>query len=210
MLSLDGLIYRLPALIISLTIHELSHGLMAYKFGDPTAKNAGRLTLNPLKHLDVLGTLMILFGPFGWAKPVPFNPFYFKGDRKTKTTLVALAGPVSNLILVLISAVIYALLFLVLSEGNYLMGLLIALIQINISLMIFNLVPVPPLDGSKILAGFLPDRAVEKFYKLERYGFIILLVLIVTGALNWVLTPVFTGMYNLVFSLMNFIVSLVI
>jgi Zn-dependent protease len=209
-LDLEGLIYRLPAIIIALTVHEFSHGYTAFKLGDPTAKNMGRLTLNPLAHLDFLGTLMIIFGPFGWAKPVPFNPFYFHGARKKKTTLVALAGPLSNLILAFIAAFLLILFAVLLPPysalGVHIEQFLVYLLFINIALAIFNLIPVPPLDGSKILAGFLPDYMEEKLYALEKYGFIILLVLIVSGALGFIFTPLISGIFNLISAMINSII----
>lgn len=162
-------------IIFSAIIHEYSHGWMAYRLGDPTAKNAGRLTLNPLAHIDLWGTvllpliLMIFFRFFiGYAKPVPFNPYNFR-DYKKGTALVGLAGPGSNLLLALILGLIIRFL------GNF--GVLTALspflafiVLINIWLALFNLIPVPPLDGSKILYGFLPDRWQGPLNAMEAIG----------------------------------------
>lgn len=210
MLDLDWsrLLISFPAIIIALTFHEFSHGYVAYKFGDPTAKNAGRLTLNPIKHLDPLGTLMLLFLRFGWAKPVPVNPFFFTGDRRSKMALVAIAGPVSNLILALISALIMG--FMAAFAAGNTINLIIfrfldQLVLINIVLAVFNLLPVPPLDGSKILGGFLPPALEEKYYRIERYGFLILMLLIISGLLSKILIPLITGMYSLLMTFINWL-----
>jgi len=178
----------LPVLIFSVIIHENAHGLMALALGDKTAKNAGRLSLNPLKHADPFGSLIlpimsrILFGwPIGYAKPVPINPHYFKNQR-VGMLLTALAGPVSNLILAFAAAFL-------LKTGITLGGLLEAAIIINAVLAIFNLMPVPPLDGSKVLAGVIPGRWLGSYYRLERYGIIIIFILVFMfpGALSSVL-----------------------
>ncbi len=203
MLNIDWsrLLFSFPAIIIALTFHEFSHGFIAYKFGDPTAKNAGRLTLNPIKHLDPLGTFMLLFLRFGWAKPVPVNPYYFSGDRRSKMALVAIAGPTSNIILAVISAISMVAMasFAAPTTINiYFYNLLDQMVFINIILAVFNLLPLPPLDGSKILGGFLPGHLEEKYYQIERYGYLILMVLIISGVLSRILTPMVIGMYTLI------------
>lgn len=185
------LIYLIPVVLLSLTLHELSHAYFSYRLGDPTAKNLGRLTLNPLKHLDILGTLMILLSPngFGWAKPVPINPAYY-GDRKKGTMLVSLAGPLSNIFLALVFAVpLYyiKIKFNVPDDQRFLSSFdyravifnfsSLAFI-INIGLAVFNILPVPPLDGSKILSGILPSRYYFKMMEYENYIGIIFLVVI--------------------------------
>lgn len=180
-LSLERLIYVLPAIIIALTFHEYAHAKVAYAFGDPTAKEAGRLTLNPFKHLDLMGTLLLVLAGFGWAKPVPINPMYFSGNRKGKILLVSLAGPLTNLAEALVATGILALIWHFVPYGsvsNYLFNLLYYFMFINIVLAIFNFIPIPPLDGSKILAGLLPDKCFNFILGLERYGFLILLVLV--------------------------------
>ena len=160
-IDLSRLLYSVPAIILCLTFHEWAHGFVAYKFGDPTAKMAGRLTLNPLKHLDPLGTLMLIFARFGWAKPVPVNPNNFQGDRRSKMTVVAMAGPLANLLFAVVSTVF---LYLIVDYAPYnsffvyLYNLTSELVWINIILAVFNLLPIPPLDGSKILGGFLPAK----------------------------------------------------
>lgn len=209
--SLEKLIYIIPAVIIALTFHEYAHAFVAYRFGDPTAKNAGRLTLNPLKHLDPIGTLLLIFASFGWARPVPINPLYFKGKRKTKVLWVSLAGPLMNLILAFIAAAILSLLVnrilpntsYVSSDSlyyflNYIVNLIYYLMYINIILAIFNFLPIPPLDGSKILAGLLPDRLADKVFLLDRYGFVILIILLFTNALDIIFNPLIGGLYKIV------------
>jgi Zn-dependent protease len=176
-------------LIPSITAHEFMHAYAAYRLGDPTAKNAGRLTLNPLKHVDPFGTvllpLLLAFsgGPiFGYAKPVPVNPRYFKDLRKGDL-ITGVAGPAANLVLALFGAALAwaaipaSAASQSLGQGMYLVGFLLA--ETNLVLMFFNLIPVPPLDGSSIIPVFLPDRALPGWYNLQRYSFGILLVLMV-------------------------------
>ena len=205
-IDLSRLLYSVPAIILCLTFHEWAHGFVAYKFGDPTAKMAGRLTLNPLKHVDPLGTLMLIFARFGWAKPVPVNPYNFQGDRRSKMTMVAMAGPLANLLFAVVSTVF---LYLIVDYAPYnsffvyLYNLTAELVWINIILAVFNLLPIPPLDGSKILGGFLPAKWEAAYYKIERYGFLILFVFILTGLSGKILTPLVYGMYNLIVTLIG-------
>ena len=170
------------AIIIAISVHEFSHAACAYALGDPTAKYEGRLTLNPLAHLDLWGTLLLLFVGIGWGKPVPFNPYNLKNQRYGPA-LVALAGPGSNLVLIIIFGLILKFIYpwLGLGTENALYIFLSVLIFINISLMIFNLVPVPPLDGSKLLLAVLPSRLDNVKIFLERYGFLILILFIILG-----------------------------
>ena len=182
-LSLERLLLIIPAIILALTFHEYAHARVAYSFGDQTAKNAGRLTLNPLKHLDPVGTLLLIFAGFGWAKPVPINPYYFQGNRKKKVLAVSVAGPLMNLLEAVVGAAILFLLLHLLGNSSskvsyYLILFFYYYVQINVVLAIFNLLPIPPLDGSKILAGFLPDRQYGIVIALERYGFLFLLALV--------------------------------
>jgi len=179
------LILRLPGLLLAIVVHEFSHGYMAYMLGDNTAKEAGRLSLNPLKHLDLAGFIFLLLFRFGWAKPVPINSINFK-NRKRGTILVSLAGPLSNFFLAIVIGYI-------LSEdivSNYiLLNILIVALWYNIMLGVFNLLPFPPLDGSKILASLLPTKFEYLFYKYERYLYIILIVLIITDTIDKILSP---------------------
>lgn len=194
------LLYGIPVILISLTLHELAHGFVAYKFGDPTAKNQGRLTLNPIKHLDVIGTLMLLIANFGWAKPVPVNPFYFQGNRRRAMMFVALAGPVTNFILSYLSLWGWkGVAFGWLPHSEYLLSFFNQMVFTNLYLGIFNLLPVPPLDGSKILAGFGNDQFAQSVYKLEQYGPLILLILIVTDLTDKILLPIGDALLHLEF-----------
>ncbi len=201
--SITSIIATLLAVLLAITFHETAHGFVAYKLGDPTAKNQGRLTLNPLAHLDPVGALMMFIAGFGWAKPVPVNPFFFNGDRTKGMMLVSVAGPVTNLLLSFIAYFIYA------AGGGFvtvpfLNVFLTQMIVLNIYLAIFNLIPVPPLDGSKILAGFLPRAAAYKYLTtVEQYGFIILLVLIVFNITDMILVPIANFVLNL-FSMILF------
>ncbi len=201
--SITSIIATLLAVLLAITFHETAHGFVAYKLGDPTAKNQGRLTLNPLAHLDPVGALMMFIAGFGWAKPVPVNPFFFNGDRTKGMMLVSVAGPVTNLVLSFVAYFIYA------AGGGFvtvpfLNVFLTQMIVLNIYLAIFNLIPVPPLDGSKILAGFLPRAAAYKYLTtVEQYGFIILLVLIVFNITDMILVPIANFVLNL-FSMILF------
>ncbi len=182
--NLDRLLYITPAIILGLTFHEFAHGLTAYVLGDRTAYHQGRLTLNPLPHLDILGLIMLYFAGFGWAKPVPVNPYNLKGDKHRGILLVSLAGPLANLVLAIICAVLLGAFFIGYQSLSKFMQMLII---INCNLAIFNLLPIPPLDGSKILTGAIPGSS--KFvYNLEQYGVIVLVLLLVTGIFGKILT----------------------
>lgn len=195
--SLEDYLLMIPVLLISLTIHEYSHGYVAYKLGDPTAKDAGRLSLNPLRHLDPVGTLMMIIARIGWAKPVPINPSYFK-DPKKGTILVSIGGPLSNLLMAFIGVILFEITY-VISYANivagetfviYYMNFLVLFFSVNINLAVFNLLPVPPLDGSKILSGILPTEVYFKYMQKERIiGIIfIMIVMVFPTALSRVLS----------------------
>lgn len=175
-----SLFYIVPAAIIAIVLHELAHGLVSYALGDPTPKLDGRLSLNPAKHLDLIGAICLILFKFGWAKPVIINPSYYK-NKKWGIALVSLAGPVMNFSIAFISALIYYLFYYfgiseILLEIPYMFFGYLALI--NIGLGLFNLIPIPPLDGSKILTALLPDRAYYQYMKYQRYGSFFLLGLI--------------------------------
>ncbi len=197
------LLYGIPVILISLTFHELAHGFIAYKLGDPTAKDQGRLTLNPIKHLDPIGTLMLLIANFGWAKPVPVNPFYFQGNRRRAMMLVALAGPVMNFILSYLSLWGWKWIAFGGVDSEYLMKFFSQMVTTNLYLGIFNLLPVPPLDGSKILAGFGSDSFAQGVYRFEQYGPLILLILIVTDLTDKILVPIADALMHLEFILVG-------
>ena len=191
-----ALLLFLPALIIAITIHEFAHAFLADRLGDPTPQLQGRLSLNPLKHLDPVGSLMLLFFRFGWGKPVEFDPYNLRHPRRD-AALISLAGPAVNLVLATLLALI-----LKFSPSSLFSVFLIPIILININLAIFNLLPVPPLDGAKILYGFLPrDWADEYNDFMGRYGTILLILLIIliggsSLAINLIL-PVINAISNL-------------
>jgi len=195
------MLYRIPALILAITLHEAAHAFMAYRLGDSTAKDQGRLSLNPLKHLDPLGTLALLIFRFGWAKPVPVNPMYFRGDRRRGMFLVGLAGPATNFILAFVS--MFLLSTSPLFRDGHLGGIIVQLYWYNLLLGIFNLFPLPPLDGSKVFAYFLPRQTAYKLSQLDQYGPLILILLIFTGALSTILGPLFNVAHNVISTLVS-------
>ena len=184
----------IPAVLLAIILHELAHGYTAYRLGDPTARNMGRLTLNPLKHLDPIGALCMIFFHFGWAKPVPINSRFFK-NKKRDVALTALAGPLTNFLLSLLSAPIYLMLkrgyinaVLGGESDAFITGLILSLYYffyyfhiVNLGLCLFNLIPIPPLDGSRILFTFLPAKYYFSVMRYERYFPLALLLVIFAG-----------------------------
>ena len=168
-------------LLYSVVIHEVAHGWVAYRMGDPTAKRAGRLSLNPLKHLDVIGTLMLFLAGFGWAKPVPVNINNI-ADRRKGLIFVSSAGILANILIAFVSLIVYRLL----RQPSIGLATLITyyVANINITLAALNLIPIPPLDGSKILMGFVPERTQYLLARIEPYGFFILIGLLYLGLLD--------------------------
>jgi Zn-dependent protease len=189
-LPIEVLILLIPVLLFALVFHEYSHAWMANRLGDPTAKYQGRLTLNPAAHLDIFGSLMILFVGFGWAKPVPVDDRYLKNPR-VDMMKIAFAGPAANLLLGFVSG----MLIRILGNQGALTAVLMLFTQINIMLAVFNLIPIPPLDGSRIFSGLMIRRNPELTYKLEMYGPQILMGLIMIGyftgisILWWFMSP---------------------
>lgn len=176
----------IPAILVAITFHEYAHGKTAALLGDSTPEAQGRLSLNPLRHLDPLGALMLLLVGFGWAKPVQVNPYYFKTDRRKGMFYVALAGPLMNLVLAYLSAVALR----IFPPINIIGLFFFYLLWYNTMLAVFNLIPLPPLDGSKILSGLLSPRYLSTYYKIESYGPFILILLLATGILNQILQPI--------------------
>lgn len=212
--SKEGLLtflYTLPALLLSLSIHEYAHAWVAYKLGDINQKIKGRLTLNPFAHIDPIGFLSIMLIGVGWGKPVSVDDRAFK-DSKKGMMLTALAGPMSNLLLAIFVTIILKLLMvfglanpmLESKTGEIIISILMYIIQFNIVFCVFNLIPIPPLDGSKVLAYFLPQRARGFMYTLERYSFFIIMIIYFTNLTTYIITP---G-YNLVLKLINWILML--
>lgn len=184
----------LPGLFVAIIFHELAHGYTAYKLGDPTAKQAGRLTLNPIAHIDPIGFLSMLIFRFGWAKPVPINSRYFK-NRKIDTILVSIAGPISNFIIAIIAGLIVTSGVI---KNNVILEMIIITLWYNIMLGVFNLLPFPPLDGSKILASILPTKYEYMFYKYERPLHLILIILIISNTIDKILSPLINMSLNLI------------
>ncbi|MCK5061066.1 site-2 protease family protein [Candidatus Parcubacteria bacterium] len=194
------IIFQIIVLIFSAIIHEYMHGWMADRLGDTTAKDAGRLTLNPLPHIDPFGSILvpgilILSGAgfvFGWAKPVPYNPYNLR-DVKYGSAKVAAAGPLANLI----TAIFFGLILRFFPIVDPMLVLFLSIIvQINLLLMIFNLVPIPPLDGSKVIMPFLPHSVQQKFAQLERYGMILVILFIMVGFS--IIIPIINFLFRLI------------
>ncbi|PLX20629.1 site-2 protease family protein [Candidatus Parcubacteria bacterium] len=204
-MDIQIIIFSVIVLIYSAIIHEYMHGWMAERLGDNTAKDEGRLTLNPIPHIDINGSIILPFililtgAPFvfGWAKPVPYNPNNLR-DRIYGGAKVALAGPMANLIVAVFFGLLLRLIFITqpFFVNQLLVNFLVVIVQINLLLMVFNLVPIPPLDGSKIIMPFLPYEWKIRFLKMEQYGFILVLAFVVVGFS--LIVPVIEGLFKLI------------
>lgn len=197
--NIDLLLIQAPVILLSLTIHEYYHAWTANKLGDPTAQMRGRLTLNPIAHLDIFGTILMFLVGFGWAKPVPINPMNFK-DPKKGTFLVAIAGPLSNLVTAVVAGLALRYLLPQLDSGAISPGggfsifiiILVLAVVYGIALAVFNLIPIPPLDGSRVMYAILPDKYLRTYSRFEPYGvmFLFLLFIFGSGVFRYLLYPV--------------------
>lgn len=215
--QLMGLLLSAPGVLIAITFHEFAHGYAAYKLGDNTAKNQGRLSLNPFAHLDPIGTLMLLVAGFGWGKPVEVDPRNYtrKISMEKGEAIVSAAGPLMNFILAIIFTLIYCAIykfasatFLVSTVGGIIMLLISSTISINIGLGVFNLIPLPPLDGSKIIMPFLPYKAKQFFINNEQIFYIVFVLLWITGLAGIIITPAINGISKGIFALGKLIFGL--
>ena len=204
-MDIYGIAVQIVVLVFSVIVNEVSHGFAAYKLGDPTAKREGRLTLNPLPHIDpFMSILMPVFLIFthagfiiGGAKPIPINPLYFSHHRRD-IMLTSLAGPGSNLLLGLVCALLLKVISVVPAAQLPAVEMLLSYgLLINVGLAVFNLIPIPPLDGSKVLAFFLPARMEEAYYRIEPFGIFIIMALMFTGMFNYIFPPIFHFVMNL-------------
>lgn len=196
--NITTIIANIPALLIGFAFHEYAHAWVANRLGDPTPRSQGRLSLNPFVHLDLFGTIMALLFRFGWAKPVMTNPQYFRGDKQKGLMLVAIAGSIVNLMIAFVAMFLW---FLSMSWiqtsvwGSIISLMFQSIILMNLGLGIFNLLPIPPLDGFTVLGGLLPRRFAPQLQLLEQYGMIILILVLFTGVLGKVLSPAVIGIY---------------
>lgn len=218
--SLFYLLLSIPGVLIAITFHEFAHGFAAYKLGDTTAKDEGRLSLNPLDHLDPIGTVMLIFAGFGWGKPVHVNPRNYtrRMSMEKGEAIVSIAGPLMNLLLAIVFTIITFVVAKATNTGIFLselgigistanttlsiiMQILISVVTINIGLGVFNLIPLPPLDGSKVIMPFLPYKAKQWFMNNEQIFYIIFVVLFITGLAGRIISPVIDwvtmGIFNL-------------
>ena len=194
---LDILLSILPAMVC-ITFHEMCHGLTAYALGDDTAKRAGRLTLNPIRHIDLYGLVMLAVFHIGWAKPVPVNMYRFKNPKRGMA-VTALAGPVSNVLLTVVVMFLFGFTYyplLGLNYGHYVIYVIRTTAYMSIGLAVFNLLPIPPLDGSKVLFSVIPSELYEKLMRYERYGMLLLIVLVFTGVLGNPLSSLISWCYG--------------
>ncbi|PLR96646.1 site-2 protease family protein [Bacillus sp. T33-2] len=194
--------YVVVTLMIAFTVHEFAHAFVAYKFGDPTAQKQGRLTLNPARHLDPIGTILIFIAGFGWARPVPVNRFFFKNPRLAGI-LVSVAGPLSNFLMVLLAFTVgYALSATGVGEGSpeFILDFLDTFIWLNLVLFVFNLLPFPPLDGYRVIEDLAPAHIRPRMTQWENYGALIFLILVITPLDQYTIHPIFNlvlpGLYN--------------
>lgn len=200
-MNIIGMLISVVCRLIAITGHEVAHGFVSYKLGDPTPRREGRLSFNPMAHLDLMGTLLMLLTGFGWAKPVSVDPRYYR-DTKKGMALVAIAGPLANLLMAFAGLLLYAIIFAInVKTGalsmltSFLSEFSISFAITNLSFMVFNLIPIPPLDGSRILGMFLSNSAYYKLLQYERYSLILIMALSLSGAFS----AIIGGGVNLIF-----------
>ncbi len=210
-IDIKTLIIDVLITLVALSGHEMAHGLVSYKLGDPTPKRDGRLTMNPLAHLDPIGTIMMVFFHFGWAKPVMVNPAYYR-DRKKGMALVAFAGPAANLVMAMASMLLLGAMIVISAHVRIpeaVSSVIIYALQLfairNIGLAVFNLIPFPPLDGSRILGLIIPDRYYYKLMQYERYSMILLMILCVTGVFSGIIGRGAYAVYNVMLKLVTLV-----
>ncbi len=209
-------ILMIPIVLISLTFHEFSHGFISAKLGDPTPRYSGRLTLNPIAHLDPVGAILMVLTGFGWAKPVPINPSYYKNPKRGMA-ITAAAGPLSNLVLAFISMLIYTILYIAAIKTQAIPAsvltnvgsFLYLLASVNLCFLVFNLIPIPPLDGSRILGLFLSESAYFKLQQFERYSFILIILLSLGGVFSNIIGTGVDFFMNIILNVCNAILHLV-
>jgi len=203
------ILYILPAVLIGMTVHEWAHAYMAYRLGDPTARNLGRMTLNPLNHIDIFGFLCLLIAGFGWAKPVPINPRNFKNFKRDEI-LVSIAGITMNLVVALVFTFLFyiGILKLNLWSNEAFISIFLGIVTINLSLAVFNLLPLYPLDGSHIFEALLGRRFPRAVMFMRQYGQYILIVLLITGAVGSLLSYLVNGLLNVFTSLAMAVINL--
>lgn len=209
--DLQHIIANIPALMIGFAFHEYAHAWVADYLGDPTPRSQGRLTLNPIAHLDLFGTLMALLYRFGWAKPVMTNPRYYRGDRKRGHMLVALAGPITNLVTAFVFMFLWFLTMYWMRGSTWsdiISQIFQAIVFMNLGLGIFNLLPIPPLDGFAVLRGLLPYRFAPQLNVLEQYGMFILVILLFTNFLGTGLYLVMNGIASVYQTIISLILTL--
>ena len=203
---LTGILLSVVPALLCIVFHELCHGFVAYKLGDNTAKSAGRLSLNPFKHLDIVGLIAMMFLHVGWAKPVPVDMNSFKNPKRGMA-ITALAGPLSNILLAAVVLLLYGFLYIPLLKlgdfGYVIIETLGRTAVFSCSLAVFNIFPIPPMDGSKVLFALLPDKAYYKLMEYEHYGMLIVLLLVITGVIDPVLTYLVNALVGLLSPLMN-------
>lgn len=201
------MIYRIPALLLALTIHEFAHAFVSHRLGDPTPKRQGRLTLNPLAHIDPFGLIMLWLFRFGWGRPVEIDPSYYR-DRRKGTILVSFAGPLSNMITAFVIAWLQVLALLT-TQNQFVSNLLATAFSFNIFLAVFNLIPIPPLDGSKILAGLLPGRLSYQYQvTFGQWGIFLLFLFIATPLSGLILMPMANALSGIIWFIVSSVVGI--